>query len=309
MKRLLAAILLLAAANAAAGEKSVSLERDFGTLRGTLLTPEAGSGTAALIIAGSGPTPRNGNANNYLYLAQALEKAGVASLRYDKRGIGASLFDDPAKMSDAVLEDFIGDAAAWAEFLAGEGFRRIVLIGHSEGALIAFCAAQQAPEVDAVISLAGAGYPLDEVLQLQLAAQLAPDNMALLLQANAITASLKRGERVESYPPQLEALFHPSVQTFWISSLRYDPRTEIRKVTVPVLLVNGDNDLQVPPDNAEALAKAQPRARKIIIRGMTHPLKKAAGRTPADQMAAYGDSTLPLDPDLAAAVTEFIESL
>ena len=128
MKRLLAAILLLAAANAAAGEKSVSLERDFGTLRGTLLTPEAGSGTAALIIAGSGPTPRNGNANNYLYLAQALEKAGVASLRYDKRGIGASRFDDPAKMSDAVLEDFIGDAAAWAEFLAGEGFRRIVLI-------------------------------------------------------------------------------------------------------------------------------------------------------------------------------------
>ena len=240
MKRLLAAILLLAAANAAAGEKSVSLERDFGTLRGTLLTPEAGSGTAALIIAGSGPTPRNGNANNYLYLAQALEKAGVASLRYDKRGIGASRFDDPAKMSDAVLEDFIGDAAAWAEFLAGEGFRRIVLIGHSEGALIAFCAAQQAPEVDAVISLAGTGYPLDEVLQ---------------------------------------------------------------------LLVNGDNDLQVPPGNAEALAKAQPRARKIIIRGMTHPLKKAAGRTPADQMAAYGDSTLPLDPDLAAAVTEFIESL
>ena len=212
-------------------------------------------------------------------------------------------------MADAVLGDFIGDAAAWADYLAGEGFRRVILIGHSEGALIAFCAAQQTPKVAAVISVAGAGYPLDEILQLQLASQLLPDNMDMLLQANAITASLKRGERVESCPPQLEALFHPSVQTFWISSLRYDPREEIRKVRVPILVVGGDNDLQVPPGNAEALAKAQPRARKAIIAGMTHPLKKCTGRTRIDQMGAYGDSTLPIDPDLVAVVTEFIRGL
>ena len=294
MKHLLTAILLLAFAHTAAGERNVSLERDFGTLYGTLLTPDAGTETVAVIIAGSGPTPRNGNVNSYLYLAQALEKAGIASLRYDKRGIGASRFTEPEKMADAVLGDFIGDAAAWADYLTGEGFRRVIRIGHSEGALIAFCAAQQTPKVAAVISVAGAGYPLDEILQLQLASQLLPDNMDLLLQANAITASLKRGERVESCPPQLEALFHPSVQTFWISSLRYDPREEIRKVR---------------PGNAEALAKAQPRARKAIIAGMTHPLKKCTGRTRIDQMGAYGDSTLPIDPDLVAVVTEFIRGL
>ena len=185
MKHLLTAILLLAFAHTAAGERNVSLERDFGTLYGTLLTPDAGTETVAVIIAGSGPTPRNGNVNSYLYLAQALEKAGIASLRYDKRGIGASRFTEPEKMADAVLGDFIGDAAAWADYLAGEGFRRVVLIGHSEGALIAFCAAQQTPKVAAVVSLAGAGYPLDEILQLQLASQLLPDNMDLLLQANA----------------------------------------------------------------------------------------------------------------------------
>ena len=190
MKHLLTAILLLAFAHTAAGERNVSLERDFGTLYGTLLTPDAGTETVAVIIAGSGPTPRNGNVNSYLYLAQALEKAGIASLRYDKRGIGASRFTEPEKMADAVLGDFIGDAAAWADYLAGEGFRRVVLIGHSEGALIAFCAAQQTPKVAAVVSLAGAGYPLDEILQLQLASQLLPDNMDLLLQANAITAGL-----------------------------------------------------------------------------------------------------------------------
>ena len=202
MKHLLTAILLLAFAHTAAGERNVSLERDFGTLYGTLLTPDAGAETVAVIIAGSGPIPRNGSVNNYLYLAQALEKAGIASLRYDKRGIGASRFTEPEKMADAVLGDFIGDAAAWADYLAGEGFRRVVLIGHSEGALIAFCAAQQTPKVAAVVSLAGAGYPLDEILQLQLASQLLPDNMNLLLQANAITAALKRGERVESCPPR-----------------------------------------------------------------------------------------------------------
>ena len=287
MKHLLTAILLLAFAHTAAGERNVSLERDFGTLYGTLLTPDAGAETVAVIIAGSGPIPRNGSVNNYLYLAQALEKAGIASLRYDKRGIGASRFTEPEKMADAVLGDFIGDAAAWA----------------------AFCAAQQTPKVAAVVSLAGAGYPLDEILQLQLASQLLPDNMNLLLQANAITAALKRGERVESCPPQLEALFHPSVQTFWISSLRYDPREEIRKVRVPILVVGGDNDLQVPPDNAEALAKAQPRARKAIIAGMTHPLKKCTGRMRIDQTGAYGDSTLPIDPDLVAVVTQFIRGL
>ena len=84
MKHLLTAILLLAFAHTAAGERNVSLERDFGTLYGTLLTPDAGTETVAVIIAGSGPTPRNGNVNSYLYLAQALEKAGIASLRYDK---------------------------------------------------------------------------------------------------------------------------------------------------------------------------------------------------------------------------------
>lgn len=211
-------------------------------------------------------------------------------------------------MADAVLGDFIGDAAAWADYLAGEGFRRVVLIGHSEGALIAFCAAQQTPKVAAVVSLAGAGYPLDEILQLQLASQLLPDNMNLLLQANAITAALKRGERVESCPPQLEALFHPSVQTFWISSLRYDPREEIRKVRVPILVVGGDNDLQVPPDNAEALAKAQPGPEGNHRRD-DPPAQKCTGRMRIDQTGAYGDSTLPIDPDLVAVVTQFIRGL
>lgn len=318
MKRLLSALLLLVAANASAAEKSVSIQRDFGTLYGTLLTPAEGAETVAIIIAGSGPTDRNGNStmgpatNMYLYLAQELEKAGIASLRYDKRAIGSSRFDDPGKIPDAVLEDFIGDAAAWAEYLAGEGFRRIVLIGHSEGALIALCAAQQTDKATAVISIAGAGYPIDQILQLQLAGQLAPAQMELLLEANQIIATLKRGEQVnmDYHSPHLRALFNPGVQPFLISWFRYDPRSEIRKLTIPVLIVNGDNDVQVPADNAEQLAKAQPRAKKAIIGGMTHVLKKCEDRTLTGQaQSVYKDTAQELDPDLVSVVTEFIGTL
>lgn len=132
MKHLLTAILLLVFAHTAAGERNVSLERDFGTLYGTLLTPDAGTETVAVIIAGSGPTPRNGNVNSYLYLAQALERqasprcatTNAASVRAGSRS---------RKNGRRRTGDFIGDAAAWADYLADEGFRRVILIGHSEG--------------------------------------------------------------------------------------------------------------------------------------------------------------------------------
>lgn len=318
MKRLLTALLLLAAVSAAAQERNVALARDFGTLHGTLLTPDAGAQTVALIIAGSGPTDRNGNSpliapsNMYLYLAQELEKAGIASLRYDKRAIGASRFDDPEKIADVVLEDYIGDVAAWADFLAAEGFRRVVLIGHSEGSLLAICAAQQTDKVAAVISVSGAGYPIDEIVQLQLAASLVPAHLSLLMEANGIIAALKRGERVDMtyHDPALQGIFNPGVQPFLISWMRHDPRAEIRRLTVPVLIVNGDNDIQVSPDNAEQLAKAQPRAQLRILPGMTHMLSRSDARTREEQLQkVYTASAQPLDPDFITVVTEFIRDL
>lgn len=303
---------------ARAAEQEVTLRRDFGTLVGTLLTPDTGSETVALIIAGSGPTDRNGNspmgvgANSYRYLAEALRDAGIASLRYDKRAIGLSKYDDPTQIAEVTLEDFIGDAVALAEELSNRGFRKIVLMGHSEGALIALRAAQQSERVSALVTLAGAGYPFDEILELQLAAQLVPGHMELLAEAKQIMTSLKKGERVEMnyHSPQLRTLFNPAVQPFIISTLRYDPRKEIRNVQVPVLIVNGDNDLQVTADNAEALASAQPRARKAIIPGMTHVLKKSDAQTVAEQwQSVYADPSIPLDEELVRTVVAFVREI
>lgn len=301
--------MLAVAFNASAAEKSISIQRDFSSLYGTLLTPDDGAETVALIIAGSGPIDRNGLANGYLYLAQELEKAGIVSLRYDKRAIGMSAFANSEKLSDVVFEDYIGDVSALVDYLADEGFRRIVLIGHSEGALLTLCAAQQNPKVSALVSLCGAGYPLDQILTVQLSAQLIPSRMDLLMQANAITAKLKRGERVESVPQELESLFNASVQNFWISSLQFNSCKEIQKVGIPILILAGDNDLQVSVTNAEELLKAQPQAKMTIIEGMNHALRKSEGKTVMDQINTYVDSSLPIDSEMATAIVDFIRTL
>ena len=238
--------------------------------------------------------------------------AGYAVLRYDKRAIGSSVLDDPTQLPELTLDQYIDDAAALADYLAGEGFRRVVLAGHSEGALIASVAAQRSPAVAGIISLCGAGYPMDEVLRLQLAGQLVPAHMELFVEAEQIIAALKRGERVDmTYHTQgLQALFNSGVQPFIISQMRYDPRQELRKAQVPVLIVGGGNDLQVPADNAEALAAAHRDARKCIIPGMAHTLKACAETTLEGQLhTAYGDPTLPLAPGLVQAITEFLGGL
>ena len=271
-----------------------------------------------LLIAGSGPTDRDGNnrlgirSDCYRLLAEELTAAGYAVLRYDKRAIGSSVLDDPTQLPELTLDQYIDDAAALADYLAGEGFRRVVLAGHSEGALIASVAAQRSPAVAGIISLCGAGYPIDEVLRLQLAGQLVPAHMELFVEVEQIIATLKRGERVDmTYHTQgLQALFSPSVQPFIISQMRYDPRQELRKAKVPVLIVGGGNDLQVPADNAEALAAARRDARKCIIPGMAHTLKACAETTLEGQLhTAYGDPTLPLAPELVPTLTEFLGSL
>ncbi len=318
MKRILCLALLLGTLAAAAEERPFRLERDFGTLCGTLLVPDGGAEAVALIIAGSGPTDRNGNnplgsgADTYRLLAEALHEAGIASLRYDKRAIGSSRLDDPSQLPHLTLDDYVADAAALADRLAAEGFRRVVLVGHSEGALVALLAAQRTAAAAAVVTLAGPGYPMDEILRLQLARQLAPARMDLLLEAEGIIAALERGERVDMnyHARELYALFNPGIQTFWSSVFRYDPRREIRALQCPVLIVGGDNDLQVPADNAAALAAAQPRARKVVIEGMTHTLKHS-GSTSLDEQArtVYADPALPLAEGLAEAIAGFIEAL
>lgn len=169
-----AALVTLPGATPPGSETPVTVDAGGGVqLSGTLMTPSGrGLFPVALIIAGSGPTDRDGNGslmstNAYKLLAAALAARGIATLRYDKRGIGSS--HTPQHMADVRLEDFVDDAVALTHYLeATKRFGSVSIVGHSEGSLIGMIAAQRDPNVKSLVSLEGAGRPAPMLIEEQL---------------------------------------------------------------------------------------------------------------------------------------------
>jgi alpha-beta hydrolase superfamily lysophospholipase len=314
LKWFLAVLLFGVAAAAGAGnavEEAVMLDTPTGKLAGSLLVPaSAGKMPVALIIAGSGPTDRDGNnplipgKNDSLkMLAQVLAEAGVASLRYDKRGIAASAAAG-GKESDMRFDMYVDDAAAWiGKLKADPRFGQVIILGHSEGSFIGMLAAQRTKPA-AYVSLAGIAEPAGVVLRKQFAGKLPPD----LAEANErILSALEHGKTADDVPPALAAAYRPSVQPYLISWFKYVPAKTIGALDMPVLIVQGDNDVQVGVEQAQALKAAQPRAALAIIPGMNHVLK-IAPTDPQQNVAAYGNPALPLAPQLVAALNGFLHT-
>ena len=281
-----------------------------GTLHGTQITPASNMPEpAVLIIAGSGPTDRNGNnplagQNNSLkLLAEGLADHGIASIRYDKRGIGESSTAGPEEV-DMRFDTYVEDAALWIQQLQADSrFSSITVIGHSEGSLIGMLATQKTG-ADAFVSIAGIAQTASQVLQDQLRPRL-PD--ALWQQNEQILAALEQGKRVTSVPPELNEFYRSSIQPYLISWFRYTPAQEIRRLTVPVLIVQGTTDIQVSVREAQDLKRAKPDAELRIIEGMNHVLK-AVPLDPEQQNASYSDPTLPVVPELVEGISQFIHS-
>jgi len=310
MMKTLALIASLAAASVMAAEEPLQMKTAGGTLYGTLLVPASTKPLpVVLFIAGSGPTDRNGNSamlpgpnNSLKLLAEGLAAHGIASLRYDKRGIGESASAMTAE-KDLRFDTYVDDAVAWANQLRKDPrFNAVIIAGHSEGALLGTIAAQKAP-VTGFVSIAGVSRPADEVLRRQLAGKLPLELMELNEKA---LVALKAGKTVDNVPPALVALYRPSVQPYLISWFRYDPAAEIRRVKVPVLIVQGTTDIQVGVDDARALAAAKPAAKLEIIEGMNHVLKIVAADQ-AKQVASYSDPALPVAPRLIDVVAAFVD--
>jgi alpha-beta hydrolase superfamily lysophospholipase len=305
----LAALATAALAMAAqAAETEVEINGGAAPLKGSLLMPDGdGTVTAVLVLPGSGPTDRNGNSSGglntdaYKLVAVELAKQGIASLRIDKRGIAAST-NAAAKEENLRFETYIDDAVSWIAFLKQQKrVGRIVVLGHSEGALIGSIAAQR-PGVDAFVSLSGAGFRAGEILRRQLGPQLTSD---LKTRAFTAIAELEAGRLVPNAPPELAALFRPSVQPYLISWFKYDPAAEIAKLKIPVLIVQGTTDIQVGVEDAKQLAAAKPDAKLLLIDGMNHILR-AAPIDRAANIATYSQPTLPLKAELMPALVEFI---
>jgi uncharacterized protein len=282
-----------------------------GCFAGPLLRPASAAAPVpvVLLIAGSGPTDRDGNSpmipgknNSLKLLAEALAAEGIASLRYDKRGVAASR---GAATSEADLRftHYSDDAAAWlVQLRKDRRFSTVSVVGHSEGSLLGIKAAQK-ERPDALISIAGAGRPVAEALVEQLERNLPPDNKA---EALRILNELRAGRTVAQVPPALVALFRPSVQPYLLSWLPIDPAAELAKLDLPVLIVQGTADIQIGVKDAERLASANPKGKLSIIDGMNHVLKEV--REASQQMASYSDPSLPLHPGLIGPIVELVRN-
>ncbi len=305
---LLASLAIATRAFAAPAETAIQLDSD-GAIKGSLLLPDGAARVpVVLLIAGSGPTDRDGNGpglknDSLRQLAQALAAAGIASVRYDKRGVAASA---PAGLSEAELrfERYVDDATAWVRQLRHDRrFTKLVVVGHSEGALIGVLAAG-AGGADGVVSLAGPGQRASEGLRGQLAGKLPPN---LAAHGERILAALEQGKPAGDVPPELAVLYRPSVQPYLISWFRYDPAREFARLKVPAAVFQGSSDLQVGVKDALTLQQARPGTTLVVVPGMNHVLKMVQGDAQA-QASSYATPDAPLSPTLVSAVAGFVRA-
>ena len=292
-------------------QRPISLDTGSGELFGSLLLPKSDTPVpVVLIISGSGPTDRDGNnpeggRNDSLKrLAWVLAKHNIASVRYDKRGVAASLAATPDERNLSV-EAYVADAVAWSHKLAADPrLGPLVILGHSEGALIASLAAPQA-NAAAVISVSGSARPIDQVLRQQLSNRLPPP---LMLRSNELLDSLKAGRLDENVPAPLQVIFRPSVQPYLISLFRQDPAQAFAALSMPALIIQGSHDIQVSVDDARQLKAAKPDAELALIEGMNHVMRIVPNDVKR-QLASYKDPNLPLAAELGAHILSFIGAL
>ena len=291
------------------GEKEISITSAAGNkLYGTLLSKN-NQQKIAIIVAGSGPTDRDGNSslaaptNEYKMLAHSLDSQNIATFRYDKRGVAKSASSD-FKEKDIVFDDYVKDAEKIFDYLRDTlGFKDIYFVGHSEGSLIAMLASQK-KKVKGYISIAGAGRPIDEILEEQMQKQPLPDSVKQ--QIPKIFNQLKQGKEVNDIPEMLAPLFRMSVQPYLISWLKYSPQKEIKKLKCAILILQGSCDIQVKIVDAENLHEANRKSTLDIIPFMSHTLKNA-GKDCVNEKETYTDGAMPLDKALVEDLAKFIE--
>ena len=306
-------MMLLAAALAAAPvEKPITAPGPQGELAGTLL--DAGNGApVVLIIPGSGPTDRDGNnplgvtAAPYRLLAEGLVKRGISSVRIDKRG----MFGSKAAIPDAnkvTIADYAADAHAWVKSTrAATGAHCVWLLGHSEGGLVALAAAQEPEGICGVISISAAGRKIGAVMRDQLRAN--PANAPILDAALMAVDEIDAGRKLDSatLPAEIRPLFSEKIQPYLIDLFSHDPAKLAGSLKMPLLVVQGDKDLQTSLVDAKALAAANPKAKLAVLPGVNHVLKVPVADDRTSNIAAYADSSLPIALSVVDTVAGFVK--
>lgn len=280
----------------------VHLSVDGGTLAAEVWSPKGANGPVplAVIVPGSGPTDRDGNStlglrtDAYQQLASALVGRGIATLRYDKRGIGQS---QGHREESITLTSSAQDLAALIrETKSKEPFSSVTLVGHSEGGVVALKALEDVLPA-ALVLIAVPGRPLGTVLRDQLTKRGVPAS-----DIDKALLDIRKGDAVAPAFPALRAIFRPSVLPFLRSTLDVDPAALVRGTTLPLAVVQGDSDRQLSVDDAQLLHAARPDARLVIVKNMSHVLKDDPSQSSPQR--SYTDPTMPLAAPVIDVIAE-----
>lgn len=282
-----------------------------GDLQGTYLS--AGTGApVVLIVPGSGPTDRDGNnplgirAAPYRLIAEGLASFGIASVRIDKRGMFGSAKAVP-DANGVTIADYAGDVHRWIGAIRDQTRASCVwVLGHSEGALVALKAAQSPEGICGLLLVSSPGRKLGDILRAQLTAN--PANAPLLPGALAAIATLEDGGTIDAgtLHPALAPMFAPGIQSFLRDLFSHDPAKLIAAVSLPVLILHGEADLQTGVEDARLLAAANPDAILELIPNTNHVLKSVPVVDVAANLATYGDPGLPLASGVVEALAGFL---
>ncbi|WP_223787557.1 alpha/beta hydrolase [Marinicella meishanensis] len=265
---------------------------------------------AVLLVAGSGATDHNGNNlamglhnNSYQMLAAALQQAGYAVLRPDKRGVGQSRATDhdPAAVR---FDHHVKDVVAWIQFLR-QHHTDITVIGHSLGGLMAMQAMRQEP-VNRLVALASVADSAHATVKRQMQNQPEFVRQAAL----PLLDRLAQGETIpgSEVPVFLHPLLGPDTQGYLQSFMQLEPRSALQDLYIPTLVLVGDHDIQIAVPETQQMAAGLPHVRLQVIAGMNHVLKAAPAERMAN-MATYAEPERPLHADLMPALLAFLPTV
>jgi len=278
-------------------------------VEGTLLSPNSKSNTLAIIIPGSGPTDRDGNQNfiknnSLKFLAQDLTNNGITTFRYDKRALTMLKKGASAKnISKITFDSFIDDTKKVVSYFKNrKRYDKVYIVGHSQGSLVGMLAATE--NVDGFISIAGAGKTIDQIILEQIGIMGADD---LVESAKKTFEIMKTGKVDKNFNPGLANIFNLDVQPFIMNWISYSPTEELAKLTIPTLIINGTNDIQVSVTEAELLKKAKEDAELVLIENMNHVLKTVTSKDTQENTKSYNMPLLKNTPVLAEKIITFIK--
>lgn len=273
-------------------------ELNINQIEGTLFS-RANENKLVILLSGSGPINRSGNSlasynNSLKYLAIALAEKGLDVYSFDKRTFTQG---KNKNINEIMFEDFVTDAASVIDYFKNS-YKKIILIGHSQGSLVGLLAHKKS-QIDAFISLAGPAESIDAILYTQLAEKYP-------VFKDEIKNGLEKIKNGEEYTPQniLKSIFNIPTQPFLKEWMQYIPKEEFAKLKIPSLIINGTNDLQVPISEAKLLKAANKKSKLLIIKNMNHVLKDCTSKE--DNIKSYNDPKREINKKIVEKIVRFI---